>query len=184
MHRYVTEQDIVNMVGELAKEFSDVEIARILHCKGLRTSKGNSFTRLRIACLRRTYGIEKGPPLPKGGEDIYSSQQAADLLGVCHSTVIRWVEAGLLRGTQKTKGASWRIQLTEQDRERLTTTDAPSDWLTLKAAALRLGVSQQTVLQRLKDGQIEGVRVRTGRKVNWRIHLTAGSYDAQSSLFS
>lgn len=168
----------------MAKKFSDVEIARILHCKGLRTSKRNSFTRHRIACLRRTYGIEKGPSLPKGGEGIYISQQAADLLGVCHSTVIRWVEAGLLRGTQKTKRASWRIQLTEQDQKRLTTTDALSDWLTLKVAASRLGVSQQTVLQRLKDGQIEGVRVRTGRKVNWRIRLIADSYDAQSSLFN
>lgn len=164
IHRYVTDQEIVDLVRELAKEFSDVEIARILHCKGLKTSKGNPFTRIRIACLRRTYGIEKGPSLPKGGEGIYSAQQAAGLLGVYHSTVIRWVEVGLLRGAQKTKGVSWRIQLTEEDRKRLTTTDAPDDWMTLKAAASRLGVSQQTVLQRLKDGQIEGVRVRRGRQ--------------------
>jgi len=184
IHRYVTEQEVVDLVRELAKEFSDVETARILHCKGLKSSKGNSFTRHRIACLRRTYGIEKGPSLPKGGDGIYSAQRAAGLLGVCHSTIIRWVEAGLLRGAQKTKGASWRVQLTEEDRKRLMTADAPADWLTLKAAASRLGVSQQTVLQRLKDGQIEGVRVRTGRKVTWRIRLTAASCDDQPSLFS
>jgi excisionase family DNA binding protein len=94
------------------------------------------------------------------------------------------VEAGLLRGAQKTKGASWRVQLAEEDRKRLMTAAAPSDWLTLKAAASRLGVSQQTVLQRLKDRKLEGVRVRTGRKVHWRIRLTAKSYDTQPSLFS
>ncbi len=184
IHRYVTDQEVVDLVRELAEEFSDAEIARILHCKGLKTSKGNPFTRIRIACLRRTYGIEMGPSLHKGGEGIYSAQQAAALLGVCHSTVIRWVEAGLLRGAQKTKGTSWRVQLTEEDRKRLTTADAPSEWLTLKAAASRLGVSQQTVLQRLKDRKLEGVRVRTGRKVNWRIRLTAASYDTPPSLFS
>jgi len=32
--------------------------------------------------------------------------------------------------------------------------------------------------------KIEGVRVRTGGKVGWRIRLAAKSYDAQSSLFS
>jgi len=178
IHCYVTEQEVVDLVRELAKEFSDVEIARILHGKGLKTSKGNPFNRIRIACLHRTYEIEKGPSLAKGGDDIYSVQQAAVVLGVCYSTVIRWVEAGLLRGAQKTKGASWRVQLTEEDRKRLMTADAPSDWLTLKAAASRLGVSQQTVLQRLKDRKLKAVRVPTGRKVMWRIRLTAASYDA------
>ena len=43
--------------------------------------------------------------------------------------------------------------------------------MTLKAAAAALGVSQPTVLQRLKSGQLEGVRVRTGRRTAWRIRL-------------
>ena len=106
LHRYVTDPEAVDLVREPAEEYSDAEIARILHCRSLKTSKGHSFTRTKVACPRLVYGIEKGTSLPKRGQDIYSAQQAAEILGVCHSTVIRWVEVGLLHGTPKTKGAS------------------------------------------------------------------------------
>ena len=96
---------------------------------------------------------------------------------------MRWVEAGLLRGAQVTSGAPWRIQVSEDDVRRLTAADTPRDWVTLKAAAVALGVSQQTVLQRLKSGQLDGVRVRTGRRTAWRIRLLSTSYDDQRTLF-
>lgn len=57
IHRYVTDQKVEDLVRELAKEFSDVEIARILHFKGFKTFEGNPFTRIRITWLRRTDGI-------------------------------------------------------------------------------------------------------------------------------
>ena len=183
IHRYVTDPEVVDWVRELAEEYSDAEIARILHCRGLRTSKGHTFTRTKIACLRLVYGIEKGTSLPKRGQDIYSAQQAAEILGVCHSTVIRWVEVGLLRGTQKSKGASWRIQVSEEDRKRLRTAETSEGWLTLKGAASKMGVSQQTILQRLKDGKLEGIRARTGRRVSWRIRLFEKVYEDQGALF-
>lgn len=129
----------MDLVRELAEEYSDAEIARILHCRGLKTSKGHPFTRTKIACLRLVYGIEKGTSLTKRGRDIYSAQQAAEILGVCHSTVIRWVEAGFLRGTQKTNGASWRIQVSEEDRKCLRTAETSEGWLTLKGAASKMG---------------------------------------------
>ncbi len=113
------------------------------------------------------------------------AQEAGGLLGVDSSTVIRWVEAGLIKGGQVTAGAPWRIQVTEEDVRRLTTADTPKEWVTLKAAAAALGVSQQTVLQRLKSGRLEGVRVQAGRRTGWRIRLlsTSYSYDNQPTLF-
>ena len=97
--------------------------------------------------------------------------------------MIRWVEARLLKGGQITPGAPWRIEVTEEDVRRLTTADTPKEWLTLKAAAAALGVSQQTVLQRLKSGQLEGTRVQAGRRTGWRIRLLSTSYDNQPTLF-
>lgn len=96
---------------------------------------------------------------------------------------MRWVEAGLLRGTQTTEGAPWRIQVTDEDRRRLTTTNAPEDWVPLKAAATALGVSQQTVVQRLKSGKLDAVRVRLGRRSGWRIRVPQGVYNQQPDLF-
>ncbi len=50
-------------------------------------------------------------------------------------------------------------KMSEADRRRLGATEAPQGWLTLKHAASALGVSQQTVLNKLKLGQLNAVRV-------------------------
>lgn len=181
--RYATDPEVVQEVRALATEFTDAQIARILNRKGIRTSKGNTFTGNRIGCLRHQYGIAKGPSFPKGGPDIYTAQQAAELLGVTTSTIIRWIEQGLLRGAQVTRQAPWRVQVTAADRARLTAGEELPGWLTLKAAASRLGVSQQTVLQRLKEGRYEGRRVQTGGRSSWRIRVIAEGNDHQPTLF-
>jgi len=93
------------------------------------------------------------------------------------------VEAGMLNGSQLTSNAPWRIRVTSQDIAKLTAQEAPDGWLPLKGAALVLGVSQQTVLQRLKSGELEGVRVQTGRRTSWRINVTATSCKEEESLF-
>ena len=183
IHRHVSEPELIELIRQLAAEFSDVEIARILHRKRLRTSKGLTFTRHRVASLRNNYGIPPGTPLPRTGEDIYTALDAAVILGVDRGTVIRWVEAGLLRGSQATKGAPWRIRVTQEDRERLTATQVDNHWLPLKGAALALGVSQQTVLQKLKSGELKGKRVRVRTRSGWRIHLPPTTCDNDPSLF-
>ena len=180
---FVTDPDIVEQVRQLAAEFTDSQIAIIMSRKGLRTSKGHPFTSHRIACLRNRYGIEKGPPLPRRGPDIYTAQQASELLGVTRTTVVRWVETGLLRGAQVTGQAPWRIEVTAGDRERLATTQEQPGWLTLKAAAAKLGVSQQAILQKVNTGQLEGTRVQMGARASWRIRVISGLNDTQSQLF-
>jgi hypothetical protein len=183
VYRYVSEPDLVELVRTLASDFSDEQIARILRRKRIRTSKGLAFASYHVSNLRQHYGIAKGPRVPVRGEDIYTAQQAAELLHADRSTVIRWVEVGLLRGSQLTAGAPWRIQVRGEDLTKLIPTDESEDWLTLKAAAYAIGVSQQTVLQKLKSGELKGVRVRTGRRSAWRIRLSTDSYKKQTSLF-
>jgi hypothetical protein len=100
--------------------------------------------------------------VPIQGKDIYTAQEAGQLLGVDRSTVIRWIETGLLHGSQLTAGAPWRIVVTDEDIKRLKPADVGKDWVPLKGAAAALGVSQQTVLQKLKSEELKGVRVRTG----------------------
>jgi len=60
----VTDSEIVELVRELAKNFSDTQIARIMHRKKFKSAKGKSFTRYLIANLRHRYNIDKGPPPP------------------------------------------------------------------------------------------------------------------------
>jgi predicted DNA-binding protein (UPF0251 family) len=184
VHRYVADEELIELVRQLATEFSDAQIARIMSRKGLKTPKGLCFTAHRVASTRLNNGIENGPPVPRTGEQIFSPERAAEVFGVTRQTVIRWVEQGLLKGSHVTEGAPWRIQVADEDRRRLTAADAPKSWLPLKGAALTLGVSQETVLQRLKSGRLEGVRVRVGGRTGWRIRIPDAVYDDRTPLFS
>jgi len=179
----IADAELIDLIRKLARELSDTQIARMLNRRGIRTPKGLTFTTNRVSSLRRSHGIAKGPSVPHTGPDIYSPHEAAEMLGVTHTTIIRWVEAGLLKGVQVAKSAPWRIQVTEEDSRRLKPAEAAEDWLSLKAAAKTLGISQQAVLQRLKSGKLKGVRVRVGRRSGWRIHVPPTGYDDQSALF-
>ena len=183
VHRYVSDPELVELIRLLAREFSDQQIARILYRKGLRTPKGLSFAAYHVAGLRNNYNIPKGPRVPVRGRDVYSAEQAAELFEVNRSTVIRWVEVGLLKGSQLTYGAPWRIKVTEEDLNKLKPSQVADDWMTLKKAAFVLGVSQQTVLQKLKSGQLKGIRVLTGQRSAWRIHVPTDTYSNQQTLF-
>jgi len=180
----ITTTEVVELIRMLAQEFDDAQIARILIRKNIKTAKGHAFTRHRVGCLRFRFNIDHVPTLPKQGEDIYTAEEAGRLLGVDRSCVIRWAEAGLLRGVQSTKGAPWRVQVTADDRKRLVAAEAPDGWLSLQAAAIALGLSQQTVLQRLQEGKLEGRRVRTGRRTSWRIHVQDTISTTQTQLFT
>jgi hypothetical protein len=182
-HRYVTEPELIELVASLAGEFTDEQIARILHRKGLKTAKGLAFRARHVTNLRVRRGIAGSSARTMRGSDVYTASQAAEILEVTPSTVVRWVSAGLLQGSQVTSGAPWKVKVTDADRTRFTACDAPEGWLPLKGAATALGMSQQAVLQKLKSGDLEGKRVRVGRRIGWRIRVPATTYDDSPTLF-
>ena len=93
---------------------------------------------------------------------------AARQLGLAPSTLHRWVNDGFIPGEQLTPGAPWRIRMTGKLRA-LFTDDAPAGWLTVREAIRAHGVSRQTLLQRVKRGDLQAVHVRTGRAKGLRI---------------
>jgi len=56
---------------------------------------------------------------------------------------------------------------------------APPDYLPMLEATMKLGVSRQTVLQRVKRGELEAVLVREGRRKGLRIKVV----DQELELF-
>lgn len=183
VHRWVSDPELIELVRQLAGQFSDDQIARILSRKKLRTCKGLPFTATRVTRFRYHHGIEGKRRSQFEEKDVYTVEQAATILEVSRGTLIRWIELGLLEATQLIEGAPWRVQVREADCKRLKATDAPKGWLPLKGAASTLGVSQQTVLHRLKSGQLEGVRVQAGARSAWRIRTPSTTYENQSDLF-
>lgn len=55
--------------------------------------------------------------------------------------------------------------------------------MTLKRAANALGVTQQTVLNKLERGELEGKRAAVGARTAWRIRLDSTACEIQGSFF-
>ena len=104
--------------------------------------------------------------------------KAAEILGVAPSTVHRWLADGFIVGEQLTPGAPWRIRVTDQLRARFVEEERDG-YLPMLEATQALGVSRQTVLQRVKRGELEAVHLRQGKRKGLRIKVV----NPQPSLF-
>ena len=167
-----TDDDTVDLVRRLAVHYPDAIIAGILNRQGRRTPRGLSYTAGRVQGLRHYWGIPRHQPAtsaPAEGE-LLNVAQAARQLGIAPSTLLRWLNDGFIAGEQVTPGAPWRIRLTDQLRGMLADT-TPDGWVALHHASRTLGISRQTVLQKVKRGELRAVLTRTGRRKGLRIEI-------------
>ena len=168
-----TSEDTIALLRRLAALYPDAQIAGILNRQHRRTARGLSFTASRVQSLRHSWRIPcyqpTDDPHEKEGE-LLTVTAAAHQLGIAPSTLLRWLGDGFVAGEQVTPGAPWRIRLTEQLRGLLVD-DAPDGWVPLNRASHTLGVSRQTVLQKVKRGDLEAVITRTGRRKGLRIKV-------------
>jgi len=161
-----TKQETIDLVQRLAVHYTDAIIAGILNRQGRHTACGHRFTANRVGNLRRHWKIPKfdKPSSPPDNAELVTIQKAADILGVAPSTVHRWLADGFISGEQITPGAPWRIQMTEELRSRFME-EAPEGYVTMKEAKNILGVSRQTVMKRIKSGELSAVHVRRGKQI-------------------
>jgi len=179
-----TSLDIVELVRQLAKKFTDDQIARILIRQGYKTATGLTFNAHKVANLRRSYGIPRYRK-PKGEQPkSYTAQQTAQVLQVSVPTIHNWLNAGFIKGEQVTQGAPWEIILTDNDIKLLTAQDAPEGWLSLSRIAKELGVSKQTVLNWVKSKKLEYIYITKGKKKGLRINTISTTYRRQLPIFS
>ncbi len=164
-----TDEDTIALIERLAAHYDDGKIAGILNRQGRRSATGERFTTIIVGGLRRYRNIPayKPPSEPPDGE-LLPVGKAADELGVAASTIFRWLQAGFIAGEQDTPGAPWRIRVNDQLRA-LFVEHAPAGYVPIVDAMRTLGVSRQTVLQRVKRGELEAIHVRNGRRKGLRI---------------
>jgi transposase len=178
-----TSTEVVELVRQLAKRFTDEQIARILIRQRQKTATGLPYNTHRVANLRWNFGIPCYKK-PEGGEaKTFTAQGAAEILKVSIPTIYNWIDLGLIRGEQMAPGAPWEIVLTDEDIKRVTAQDTPEGWLPLKQAAQELGVSKQTVLNWVKVKKLEAIYANKGRKKGLRINIKSISCRKQKSLF-
>ena len=174
-----TDEDTVELLRRLAAHYPDAVIAGILNRQGRSTATGKRFTTNRVCSLRTHWGIPRFEPSSETAEgDLVTIQRASEILRVAPSTVHRWLNEGFIAGEQLTPGAPWRIRVTDQLRSRFVEV-TPQGYVPMIKATRLLGVSRQTVLQRVKRGELEALHVSCGRRKGLRIKVPA----ALPSLF-
>jgi hypothetical protein len=184
-----TEQETVELVRRLAAHYDDATIARLLGRQGHLTATGLPFTTERVASLRRLHGIpghqttvrrDVNVTPPDDDVIVVNVNQAEQILGTSRATLYRWLADGFIAGEQDTPGAPWRIRIDTALRAKIVP-EIPDGWVGLADAANNLGVARQTVLDRVRRGELDAVHVNRGRRKGLAIHVPAhhGLFDEQ-----
>jgi len=171
-----TDEDTVALLRRLAAHYPDPVIAGILNRQGRTTAYGHRFDRNRVGNLRRQWKIPSFQEKPQADGELMTIRQAADALSVAPSTIHRLLNDGMIAGEQLTPGAPWRIRLTDALKARFNS-GTPDGFLPMREAVRALGVSRQTVLQRVKRGELEAVHVMRGKQKGLRIKALAPQPD-------
>lgn len=174
-----TDEETIDIIRRLAALHTDGVIAGILNHQDRRTASGDRFTAHHVQALRHHRGIagRKASATPPAGEPI-SVRKAAEVFGLTPSTLLRWIEAGFIPAEQPTPGAPWQIRITDELLSRFVE-KAPPGFVPMIEATKLLWVTRQTVLQRVKRGELEAVHIRQGRRKGLRIKVP----DAPTDLF-
>jgi excisionase family DNA binding protein len=123
-HRWVTDRDTQELIGELARLLPDGSIAGLLNRLGKRTAKGLTWTEGRIRAWRGNHGVavyREGERRERGELNLH---EAAEQLGVSKMTVLRWIRDRRLPAHQPCHGAPWIIR--GDDLARLVPPGAPA----------------------------------------------------------
>jgi transposase-like protein len=174
-----TDEATIDLVRRLAVHYPDAVIAGILNRQGRPTANGERFTANKVGNLRRYWQIPRFDPTTVSSEgELATVKGAAEILGVAPSTVHRWLADGFIAGEQITPGAPWRIRVSNEMRARFVQ-EVPEGHVSMLEATGILGVSRQTVLQRVKRGELSAVHVRCGKRNGLYIKVLG----IQASLF-
>jgi excisionase family DNA binding protein len=115
-HRYITDEGVVELVRMLARIEPDARIASILNRNQRRTAHEQTWTAKRVCSLRNNHAI----PVYREGERQTRSEmsvsEAATVLGVTPTTVLRLIRVKQLPATQACVGAPWILHRQEVER--------------------------------------------------------------------
>jgi len=139
-HRYVIDNDLVEIVRKLVRIESDARIASILNKNERRTAHGQSWTAKSLCALRNRHAIPVYSEGERQARGEMSVCEVADVLGVTPTTIFRLIQLRQLPATQACVNAPWilrRVDVEQYMTERNRTKTPP----TVDSAQLALGIS-------------------------------------------
>jgi excisionase family DNA binding protein len=109
-HRFVTNTDTVELVRGLARLQPDAMIASILNRIGHRTAHGERWSARSICSLRHRHAIDVYVLGEWRSRGELTLDEAAAMLKVNATTVVKWIHAGRLLATQICPHAPWVLR--------------------------------------------------------------------------
>lgn len=138
-HRFVTDSNTIDLVRGLARLQLDAMIASILNRIGHRTAHGERWTARSVCALRHRHAIDVHVAGEWRARDELALEEAAAMLKVSATTVIKWIRADRLRATQLCPNAPWMLKQCDVESLHANLGRAPSS-CAVDAAQLSLGV--------------------------------------------
>lgn len=114
--RWRHDESLIERVRELARTLSDAEIAQRFNDEGLRSNKGNLFTRSSVSWIRCTHDI---PPADKKLEGELTVREVARQFAVRPSVVYYWIERKIVSARRLNGGSPFWIAINEEKRVEL-----------------------------------------------------------------
>jgi hypothetical protein len=166
----VTDPATVETIRELIDTHTDEGIADELNQRGLATALGRPFKAHTIRHIRVTRKMARSRPTdPQPGHLYMSLTRAQTELGVSRASLHRWLTSGFIVGHQDQLGR-WQVRV-DDDLKAKITDQLPDGWARIPQAATALGVSTQTIRDRIARGELEVIHVRNGRLIAQAIPL-------------
>ncbi len=122
-HRFVTADDIVEIVRALARIEPDARIASILNRNQRRTAHGEIWTARRVCSLRNHHAIAVYREGERQARAEISVRDVAVRLGVTPTTVLRLIRLKHLSATQACASAPWILHGADVDQFVATRSD-------------------------------------------------------------
>lgn len=116
-HRVVTDANIIELVRGLARLQPDAMIASILNRNGHRTAHGERWTARSVCSLRHRHAIDVHMPDEWRQRAELTLDEAAAMLKVSATTLLKWIRSGRLPAKQLCANAPWVLR--QRDVEAL-----------------------------------------------------------------
>jgi len=114
-HRFITNRNTVELIRGLARLQPDGMIASILNRNGDRTPHGERWTARSICSLRSRHAINVYVAGEWSSRSELTVEDAATMLKVTSTTVLKWIRSGRLPATQLCPHAPWVLRQSDVD---------------------------------------------------------------------
>src|SRR6266478_2534897 len=139
-HRYVTDDDLVEIVRALARIEPDARIASILNRNQRHTVHRQRWTAKRVCSLRNYHAIAVYREGERQARGEMSVSEVAAVLGVTQTTVLRLTRLKHVPATQACAGAPWILRTADVER-CVAERNRPATPPTVDSAQLPLDIS-------------------------------------------